>query len=227
VERPTAYPDATQQPVANDPPGWWHEQLANLPSYPVMACDGTTVHEFRGEFIEADDPKERRFEVRSVVTLSVTGQKNDPLPVFWSRMPEFLMRPPLGIPREDMEPVLDAKATDGPADTVLVRVRRTRKDTEHIDGVEHPDFYRYWIDPSRGYICMRWEMGSDAPAADSALGSYLVEEVSRSPQGHWYPTAVRIKNAIRHEDGSIEDQIIRFYLEFAVELPDRLFQSAE
>lgn len=101
-----------------------------------------------------------------------------------------------------------------------------RKDSNSPAGVTIPDRYRYWIDPNRGYLCMRWEMASDAAAADSGPGTYLLEEVSRSPQGHWYPTTVRVKSAIRHEDGTTEDQLFRFYLDFAAEMPDRLFEPA-
>jgi hypothetical protein len=84
MERPAVGLDATDVPAVNDPPGWWREQVNRLPTYPVMVCDGSKVHQFNGEFIEADDPLERRFEVRSITTFRVPGLADNPLPVCWS-----------------------------------------------------------------------------------------------------------------------------------------------
>jgi len=76
---------------------------------------------------------------------------------------------------------------------------------------------RFWIDPARSFVAMEWELG-DMP--------YIVEELAQSPRGHWYPTRVRRKNAVRSADRAtvLGDQIFHFFLDFDAELPDSLFE---
>ena len=56
---------------------------------------------------------------------------------------------------------------------------------------------------------------------------FSVEELAQSPSGHWYPTVVRNKSAVRHADGKRAVVLYRFFLDFNAPLPDTLFKPAK
>jgi hypothetical protein len=61
---------------------------------------------------------------------------------------------------------------------------------------------------------------------DQPEGASEVVTSVRTPQGLSYPTMVRIiGNAISLEDNSRSDTYIRYYLQFQVEIPDKLFDA--
>jgi hypothetical protein len=52
----------------------------------------------------------------------------------------------------------------------------------------------------------------------------VIEETARSPQGVWYATKIRRKNAAtRRDDGKSFDQVYHIYVDFNADLPDTLF----
>jgi hypothetical protein len=210
--------DPSIVPSDHDEFGWWRARVASVRSYPVQLCDGDSEYSVRGHFIEAENPLDRRFEIESMKRQPIIGSKSDATPSIWSRMPEFLSHPPLGIPRTDLEPTVDLNPTDGPPSTVLLRTRRTFV-TRGNEQSGLADFHRYWIDRARSHVVLRWETSGPADAS----ATYVTEDLAQSPQGHWFPTVVRLKNAIRNEDGTTEDSLLRFYVDFDTEIPDKMF----
>ena len=137
------------------------------------------------------------------------------IPSFHTLTPEYAGRPPLGLPNQHIEAIVEPDPGDGPEGTVLLRVRHK----SHGNSSSNPDASRrpvspggrlYWIDPAREYLVMRWDMQGS---------SYIVEAVAQSPKGHWYPTRIRRTSS----DPSVVDTFTDFYVEFDVEIPDALF----
>lgn len=114
-----------------------------------------------------------------------------------------------------MEAIVETDSGDGPEGTVLLRVVPTgrRVSSMNPDANKRPAMpggWKFWIDPAREYLVMRWDMQSS---------SHIVETVAQSPKGHWYPTLVRRKSS----NPAIKDTFMDFYVEFDVEIPDALF----
>jgi hypothetical protein len=147
-------------------------------------------------------------------------------PPEWSMRPEFGCRPPMGLGHPDFEPVLDMHPTDGPAGCILLHVRHTStKDRVNEKGIGIADRSRYWLDPQRDYIVMRWDMVmQDATGKETIIESDTTEETARSPQGVWYATKIRRRSAGRDLKGKSLDQVYHLYVDFNADLPDALFE---
>lgn len=202
---------------------WWHDRASELRSFPSMVCDGETTYWMTMKAKEAADPRNTTFDVVSTQKTSRVGPEDDPIPAAYSSMPEFLSHPPMGIGGQDLEPALELQPRDGPPGTVLLKVKRVGNRLNAQlpkDLPPAPDMYRFWIDPLKSYVAMRWQMGEG-----DGEDVNIVEELAQSPGGHWYPTVVRRKNAGRGPDGKpFDDVLYRFYLDFNAPLPDTLFQ---
>jgi len=84
---------------------------------------------------------------------------------------------------------------------------------------------RYWLDPQRGNLMVRKEQFL-ASKPDEPAGASEVLSAARTPQGLWYPTAVRlIGNTVSLEDNTRSDTYVRYYLEFDADIPDELFNA--
>jgi hypothetical protein len=121
-----------------------------------------------------------------------------------------------------MEAVADIHATGGPKGTVLLRVRRNGRidaapDPSADKRPPQPDEFRFWIDPAREHLVMRFDMMGES---DDVGSSYIVESVAQSPKRHWYPTRVRRT----HARPDVQDQILEYHVEFDVNIPDALFE---
>ena len=62
-------------------------------------------------------------EITGVEKRKSNEKPGETYPGLWSWSPEFSCRPPLGIPHETMEAVLEPNPKEGPAGTILLRVR--------------------------------------------------------------------------------------------------------
>src|SRR5262249_29165482 len=163
----------------------------------------------------APDPRNRTFEVTETKKTPRVGPDDDAIPAAYSYMPEFLAHPPMGVGGQNLEPVLEPQTEGGPPGTVLLRVKRAGKGSEAPrpqDLPSQPDLYKYWIDPSRSYVAMRWQMGEGAN-----VSIFTVEALAQSPSGHWYPTVVR--HSTVRIDGKRADVLYRFFLDFNAPLP--------
>ena len=136
-------------------------------------------------------------------------------------MPEQLSHPSVYVPDSDREFFLDAKASEGPPNTVRLRVRNSRsKDPQR------PDLYRLWIDPDKNYLSLKSETsvfdGGSIQGKIAFVDTYTLADVARSPNGFWYPTRV-----VRKTSNFPGEQVTRFVLDFHAEIPDELFRPAE
>jgi hypothetical protein len=208
---------------------WWQDRLRDVRWRPMMAGDGKTNSWFEGNFAQAPETKEWTFRVTTVKKTPDTTGDDDYIPAAYAFMPEYLSHPPMGIPAPNIEPVIETTPRDGPPGTVLLRVRHRitaaeAKQTKDAHLPPLPDLYLSWIDPSRSYVTMRWQMGETKPAK-SGNDAYIMEGLAQSPSGIWYPTRVRRLGAIRSADGTVHDQVFRFFLQFNAVLPDSLFDG--
>lgn len=211
-----------QPPVGANQVQWWHDRAKEVPWMPSMRSDGTATYWITAKVKLASDPKKSTYEVTETKKTPELGTEDDPLPAVYALMPEFLSHPPMGIGGQGLEPVLELQPRDGPPGAVLLSVRQVGKmpaAQRPKDLPPAPDLYKYWIDPGKSYVAMRWQMGEGANE-----DIFIIEELAQSPSGHWYPTVVRRKNAIQDADGKRRDMIYRFYVDFNAPLPDTLFQ---
>ena len=129
------------------------------------------------------------------------------------------------VVEQKVEPVLELAPKEGPAGTILLRVRRVGQEPPRVKNAAGkllppvPDAYRYWVDPARGHAIVRWAMiGGARP------DTTIIDRMARSPSGVWYATRIRRKDAIRHSDGTTSDQVHDIHVDFNVDLPDSLFE---
>jgi hypothetical protein len=173
-----------------------------------------------------DPDGSRHLEITSVQKFLFNPLPRAPWPVDYAMRPEFACRPLVGPGDESQEPVLDMHPSEGPAGCILLTMRHTTKEGRvNEKGVGIPDGNRYWLDPQRDYIVTRWEMVMrDGTGKETVIHSSTVEETARSPQGVWYATKIRLKDAVRDAHGNQFDQIYHIYVDFDAELPDSLFE---
>lgn len=194
---------------------WWKKRVKAFRYYPTRICIDGTDYSFKHRSITAADGTPRK-EIESVQSYVFGGDADQFVPAFWSLSPDCAARPPLGIPSQLYEAVVDTHPKDGPEGTVLLRVRRSGRVDAAPNQPMPPDEYRYWIDPAREYLVMRIDMMGGEEKAQSSL---IVESVAQSPKGHWYPT--RVRQTSSRED--VTDSIMEYHVEFGVDIPDALF----
>ena len=204
---------------------WWFERAKLFRFFPIYVQLGPTAYTSHTKQVVDPDGSTHQ-EISSVTKFEYNLKPGDLIPVDYVMRPEFVCRPPMGIGNEDQEPILDLHPAEGPAGCILLTVRHTTKEgrvNEKRIGV--PDLNRYWLDPQRDYIAMRSEMVMrDETGKESIISNHTVEETARSPQGVWYATKIRLKNAVRGQDGKQFDQIYHIYVDFDADLPDALFE---
>jgi hypothetical protein len=130
---------------------------------------------------------------------------------------------------------LDPKGENGPAGSVRVEVLWTNQGAPYDRNLYHRQ--EYWLQPKYGYAVVK-HVASDCPAANDDRNQRtgkLVHEYDgyrQTPHGIWYPTVSRFKSgwwsASKSKPGGVEihDQVTYFYLDFAAEMPDELFNTA-
>ena len=141
--------------------------------------------------------------------------------------PEFACRPPLGIGHQHLEPAIEMHPSSGPSGCILLDVRHTsakdRAFDKKIGGIA--DGQRYWLDPKRDYIVMRWDQVMRGENGQEVVTETdTVEQTARSPLGVWYATRIRRKCANRDGKPIGSDQIYQLYVDFTTDLPDSLFE---
>jgi len=197
-----------------DASAWWSQHAKEF-SYTLASIGIAGVEQmFRQRTITEPNGSER-YEIVPGRPFGSALNAEQWIPSFYTLTPDYAGRPPLGIPSERMEAIIETDPGDGPEGTVLLRVvpsgrRDSSTDPDTNKQTAMPGGSKFWIDPAREYLVMRWDMQN---------GSHIVETVAQSPKGHWYPTRVRRKSS----DPAIKDTFLDFYVEFDVEIPDALF----
>lgn len=207
----------TERPAADvDRRQWWFERAKHFRYYPVDVQRGATKYTCMTE-----GPHNR--EIATVHKYVDNSKPGEMFPVDYAMRPEFVCRPPMGIGNPHLEPALDLHPVGGPPGCILLTVTHTsKKDRANGWEIEPANMDHFWLDPQRDYIALRWEMVTRAGTGEEIISSqHIVEETARSPQGVWYATRVRLKNAAGN--GKEYDQIYNIYVDFGAELPDALF----
>ena len=204
---------------------WWAERIKSFKFYPHYVLRDSTLFTSELKVVTDRDGSEHQ----DIVSVQKFRQNNDPgetFPPEYSMRPEFACRPPMGLGSPDMEPVIDMHPAEGPPGCILLRVRHTStKDRINEKGCGMPDALRYWLDPQRDYIAMRWDMLTrDEKGQEAIFESDTLEETARSPQGVWYATRIRRTFPSRAKNGDFADQVYQLYVDFNADLPDALFE---
>ena len=167
------------------------------------------------------------WEHRSVSS-EYTYRTPDDTPMPWPHlMPEQVGHTQIGVPDPNWELLVDLEPTDGPPNTVRLRVRDIR-----VDDPKQPEAYRLWIDPRKSDLVLRGESSvfepslprprraswAMPPARFAYVETNVLENLDRSPSGFWYPTRV-----VRKTSNNPKDRVTRFVLDFDRPIPDELF----
>jgi hypothetical protein len=204
---------------------WWLAQVRTMKSYPREIWDGKKIWTFEPQYVNPrqQDPADPNFPlIASLKGTSVdpTDPKDPQSRSHMLQIPEFygyehLNRgAQLGFRADTRQVELDKLPM------TLVDIIKTSEISPKSITPE-----RFWLDPQRGNLMVRKEQFLAAKPNEPA-GISEVLSAARTPQGLWYPTAVRlIGNSVSIEDNTRSDTYIRYYLEFDRDIPDELFQA--
>jgi hypothetical protein len=217
---------AIKRPEAGEDLGaWWRERVKFFQFYPQTVMCGSTTYRCETKNVKDPDGSEHR-EIAAVNRYEQNSLPGEAIPVEWSMLPEFACRPPLGIGGPHFQPVLNLKPEGGPDGCILLTVRHT-SDEGRINkkGIGLPDENRFWLDPQRDYIVMRFDwLTRNEAGEEQVFECDTVEEAAKSPRGVWYATKIRRSfPSQRDANGNFADQIYQLYVDFDVDLPDALF----
>jgi hypothetical protein len=232
ADRPALFVDLwkVKAPKADEDMGaWWRDRVKHMVFAPIYINHGPTEYRVKTQGVTDPDGSEH-VAIAGVEKHKYNEKPGETYPAYWGWMPEFACRPPLGIPHETMEPVLETNPREGPAGTILLRVRnidrRKLPPVRNIAGEllpPPPDAYRNWLDPTRDYAVVRHDMiGVDGSGKETVTHSTIIEDMARSPQGTWYATRIRTKS--QGPDGKTLDETLYLYVDFNVNLPDSFFE---
>jgi hypothetical protein len=217
---------AVKRPAEDENLGkWWRERAKFFKFYPQYVMRGSTLYTSNTKNVTDADGSEHN-DIVSVHRTEYNSKPGETFPPEYSMRPEFACRPPLGIGDQHMQPVLNLKPTEGPPGCILLTIQHTNREGRiNEKGIGLPDEQRYWLDPKRDYIVMRWDMVTrDDTGKEEIFESDTVEEIAKSPRGTWYATKIRRSNAQTDKsNGAKIDQVYHLYVDFDVDLPDSFF----
>jgi hypothetical protein len=221
---------AVNKPDPGDDLGkWWRERTKSCRYHPMYVVHPSTT--YFCDVKTKNNPDGTSYdEIVSVQRVEFGNEPGEIYPPEYSMRPEFACRPPLGIGDARMEPILDLHPTDGPPGCVRLSVRDTSTNAQaNPNRVKGFDVSRYWLDPQRDFIVMRWDaVMRDATGQEKVAESDTTEQIARSPQGVWYATRIRrsFPNPDKGKAKSL-DQVYHLYVDFNVDLPDSFFEPPQ
>jgi hypothetical protein len=209
------WPHADRPDENADMAAWWKRRLDDFFFAPVYIVRGhSTYHIERSTAKNQAD--ENCWIVHSVDETFVNTVPGEIYPPYWSRRPEFVCRPPMGIGRQDLEVSIEDDPQENAQKLVRLGIKREGRLPQAPGGRPIPDSYEYWLDPARGHAAVLWE---------SAGTRYIIEEMARSPGGVWYAT--RFRHFAPGPNDELIEELFHVYVDFDVELPDSLFEVPE
>jgi len=222
--------DVKKPPEDVDRGVWWREQVRDIRFYPMAITHGRTQYTLNTRCV-TDRDGSAHVELESVRKYEYNVKPSDMYPPYYASIPEFACRPPMGIPSQALETVLDPDSPDGPEGLILLTVHESGRmpSAPDPDADKHPPQpygWRYRLDPARDYAVVRWDdlYRDDSGREDDSKGR-IIEEMAQSPGGTWYATQVRRKNALRDTSGGEPyDDVTYLYVDFDVDLPDSMFE---
>jgi hypothetical protein len=217
---------AVERPAEDENLGmWWRNRVKFFRFYPHYVMHGSTLYSSEQKNVTDPDGSEHE-DIVSVKKFEYNTKSGETFPPEYSMRPEFACRPPLGVGGQHFHPVLNLNPTEGPKGCILLTVQHTSRDGRiNEKGIGLPDENRFWLDPERDYIVMRWDMVTrDEAGKEEIFESDTVEEIAKSPRGIWYGTKIRRRNAGSHsENGEPIDQVYHLYVDFDPDMPDAFF----
>ena len=179
---------------------WWHERSTHCRYSPMSVVNGSTKYTSNGKWV-SDPDGSKHWEMESVSRSEIHVDLGETSPLGPYLCPEFACRPRMGIGIPHVEPVIDLHPTEGPPGCILLTVRDTSpKDRVNEKGIGTLDGWRYWLDPKRDFIVIRYDSFMQDPKGQARIDvSVITEETARSPQGVWYATRIR-----RHVPGEAQ-----------------------
>jgi len=218
-------PADVKAPEEANADAWWLAKSKELRSYPLEICDGKRLWTFSPVRAELGrlDPQDPQFVLIDSLQRRADDllDREDPRSYSYMRqMPEFYAYEHLsqGASFGFRAEVRTVEEKGRPLTRVdIIKTSRGRpKDISPR---------RFWLDVNRSHMMVRKELYW-VSKPDQPEGASEVVASARTPQGLSYPTTVReIGNAISLEDNSRSDTYVRYYLEFEVEIPDKLFDG--
>jgi|GEM_PF-4876848 len=204
---------ASSIPAGKGKKEWVREAFKKTEFETMNICDGRSV--YLGERRDKDNKRDQ-FEYVGTIEEGyyLFGQASAVMPENWS-YPSLRFPQPTRWTTEEVT----VAPSEGPPNTILVTSRFVEP-TVHGNG-----FYRFWIDPKKGYALKQ----SEYLATDSALkpptGSdnrQILENWEQTPSGIWYATQAG-GGSIKENPG---DRWIwhHCFLDFNTDLPDDLFK---
>lgn len=222
--------DVKKPPEDVDRGVWWREQVRDIRFYPMAIAHGRTRYTVKNRFV-TDPDGSRHVEVESVKEYEFNVKPSDMYPPYYASTPEFACRPPMGIPSQELEAVVDLEPANGPEGLILLSVHRTGRmprapDPDADKHPPQPHGHHYWLDPARDYAVIRWDnLYRDESGKEDDSRGRVIEEMAQSPGGNWYATQIRRKNSRRVvSTGETYDDVTYLYVDFDVDLPDSMFE---
>ena len=225
LQDPRFYAPAALPGEGVDKMAWWKEHLKDFEFEPSGICDGKAIY--------APKRAPPGPLVRQKNTVWQTWQKINPGEgKTWAAsfgpagtfLPELYAYPAgIGNPGRDSVAELDPNPSGGPAHALLLKYRYHSTTPNVIPSC------RYWVDPARSYVTLRYELG-EAPAPKAGPDAewpdtYVNEELAQTPSGIWYAAVVRrlwsVKAASPEKRGSM---VYRFLVDFKADVPENLFK---
>lgn len=217
---------AVERPAEGEDLGkWWRERVKFFQFFPQYVLRGSTLYTSERRDVTDPDGSQHQ-DIVAVKKFEYNSKAGKTFPPEYSMRPEFACRPPLGVGGQHFQPVLNLQPSEGPRGCILLTIQHTSTDGRINDkGIGLPDEQRFWLDPERDYIVMRWDMVTrDEAGKEELFESDLVEEIGKSPRGIWYATKIRRRFPQRHgENGKQTDQVYHLYVDFDVDLSEAFF----
>jgi hypothetical protein len=219
--------DAPAEPPADvtDKMAWWKNHLKDFDFQPSGVCDGKAIYAPKrappGTMETQQSTVWETWQTISPGTGRALAASFGPAGDF---MPEhYAYSVAIGEPNRDTNVQLDPNPSEGPAGALLLKYR------VHSTNLNVIPSCRYWVDPARSYVTLRYELGEavDAKAGPDAKwpDTYVLEELRQAPSEIWYATVVR-----RLWSGKVTSPDRRgstvywFFVDFKADTPDTLFK---
>jgi hypothetical protein len=215
-----------------EPPGegtdkmaWWKNHLKDFNFQPSGVCDGKAIYAPKrassGPMKTQENTVWESWQKINSGTGKAWAASFGPAGAF---MPELYAYPVgIGKPSRNSVAELDPNPSGDLADALLLKYRHHSTNPNVIASC------RYWVDPARSYVTLRYELGE---AVDTKAGpeakwpdTYVADELSQAPSGIWYATVVRrLSPGKVASSGKRLSQTRWFFVDFKADMPDTLFK---
>ncbi len=208
-----------------DKMAWWKEQLKDFYFEPSGVCDGKAIYAPKrappGPLMKQQNAVWEIWQNINPGEDRACAASFGPVAGF---LPELYAYPVgIGQPNKDTVVELDSNPPGDLAGALLLKYRHRSTNPRVISS------YRFWVDPARSYVALRYELGE---AVDTKAGpdtewpdTYVAEELRQAPSGIWYGAVVRrlLPGKVASPDKR-GGTVYRFFVDFKADIPDSLFK---